>query len=292
MAGGSGQMNPLRQAILALVMAALLAAAVGAAWLLEGAAEGRVRAGVEILRHIGARGLGQYWTGPSRLDWSLIRYVGQVRGWRVVAREQTAQGEGAPDQPAGFRGATVEALTERSGQASRLIRSRWTLSDDATRGEYLGSRSAATGQVDTRISLLNRQVTVRQSPFGLEARSPAPDNYVPEGALRLVLGEIARRQGDAQFTMVFDEEPAVRGQVEFKSIRVRYLGSGQSPAGQATRRVRLTHRGWGNIDVTYELDSSGEVISTATDDGLEWVPSTREEVLRLYPYAQVELARW
>ncbi len=279
MATVAGQGGAWRRALLALLMAAVLGAATGMGWLLEVRADRRVRAGADILRQIRADRLTEYWSDEPRIDWYLIRVGSAVRGWRAAARSHGSDGA--------FSGLTVDLTRDESKRSEQLLLASWSLNADATAGRYVGTvEVSGAGSSETRIFLSDGRLNVQQLTLDLEAESPAPDNYLPEGSMGLAVRLVAGSGADAQFAMVFDEKPNSRGVVEFGSIRIRSLGSARAEDGSLIRRARAWgFRGHGEYSVTYELSADGRLLSVIHDDGLRWAAASQEEVARHFPNA-------
>ena len=273
-----------RRRLLTLLMVAVLCAAVAAAWLLQVSSAGRARAGAEIIRQIRSRGLSHYWDDNPRIDWYLIPSGSAVRGWQAVVRERAEEGH--------FHGWKVSFIVNPAGTAKRTIVEEWILNADATRGEYQGSVTVGGFEkLWTNTVLDDGEVRVRQGRRDVPARTPAPDNYIPEGAFALAVRQIASGRGDGQFKMVFDEKPRIRNNVQFSTVRIRHVGRGRTGQGKPTDLVRMSHREWGKHEKTYELDEKGELLSIQTDDGLRWQAASQEEVTRQFPDAPGRLSR-
>jgi len=265
--------------LLALLMVAVLGVATGMAWLLQVRADRRVRAAAEIIRRIRADGLAAYWPDETRIDWYLIRVGSDVRGWRASAK--------IPGTDGGFDGLTVDLTRGESERSEQLLLASWSLNADATAGRYVGTvEVSGAGGSETRIFLSDDRVNVQQFALDLEAESPAPDNYLPEGTMGLAVRLVARTGANAQFAMVFDEKPNTRGVVEFGSIRIRSLGSARAEDGSLIRRARAWgFRGRGEYSVTYELTEDGRLLSIVHADGLRWDAATQDEVAAHFPNA-------
>jgi len=275
----SGQMSPsARRGWLAVVMLAiLLASAAGAGWL-EIAAARRVRAAGEILADVRRQGLATFWSDQGQVHWRLIHAADAPVGWEATIRQVTDDGRFA-----GLRAIVVPGV--------RTILGRWTLNADATAGQYAGSAVSAKGErTDTASQLADGHVAVTQHHLGLTARSPAPDNYLPEGMMDLVVRRVAQTRADAQFASVFDERPNTAGYVEFGTVRVRYRGRADVE-GTAVDVVEVSGVfGRTRYRVRYELPADGQP-TILYDDGRRCVPAEPDAVEAAFPDASETLMR-
>ena len=264
-----------RRSLLALLMAGVLAATVAAAWVLDAAAGRRRRRGAEIVAHIRSRGLEAFWPESTRIDWYLIRGREAPVGWRASARWRSGSG--------GFAGVALEVYSAGYG------REEWALNGDATAGDYAAvSQSRRHGPSATDIAFADGAVTVVRVP-GRRARSPAPDNYIPEGMVDLVVRQVADRQTDALFKMVFNERENRHKAVDYGAMRIRDVG----PSRAGGRKVGISAtRGGGELDRVYEFDANGRVVAVACGEGVRWIAATAEEVEGIFPTAGQRLARF
>ncbi len=270
-----------KQAMLALLMLALLGAAVAGAWVLQYSAGRQGRAGADILRRVRANGLGHYWHDEERIRWYLIQSGPVVSGWMVAVRQQPGEGV--------YEGYTVGFPNSAHSSAEHFTEN-WRLNADATRGQYEGTSQA--GPIITRLTIIALepgQVTVRQGPRQPEARSAAPDNYIPEGALPLVIRQVVAEKADAQFKMVFDESPAAGQEVQFTTVRIRYAGEGEKTRGQPTYLARMSHREWGKQVITYQLDQAGQILSIRYGGGSTYRAVSQQALLGRFPDALARL---
>lgn len=266
-----------RRVLLSVLMLAVLAAAIGGAWLLQVGSTQRARAGAEIIRQIRSKGLAHYWDDGPRIDWYLRTDKSQPRGWRATVRQRTAEGN--------FRGWMVNLRAAPGGAASETIVEAWVLNEAATQGSYVGTvMEGPFEKLRTEISLGNGEVQVRQGPDA-HARTPAPDNYIPEGASAIAVRQVAAERGQGQFKMIFDQIPIDRRDVRFSTVRIRHAGRGQTQAGAPTDLVRMTYREWGKYEQTFELDQEGNLLSIEHHGGLRFERITQEELIRRFPDA-------
>ncbi len=278
MAMKAGEASRPRRSLLAGLTGLILAAAVGAAWLLAASAGRRVRAGREIIEEIRAGGLGKLWPREPRIDWYLIHNGPKPVGWRAAARARTEEGQ--------FVGVDMDALPGVESLEN------WFLNADATEGRYVGVERAGGRRIgQTRITLADGQVEVfqylpRVPPGIFRARSPAPENYLPEGMLELAVRRTAARRAEAQFKLVFNERPNPQGQVDYGTLRFRDVGAGRGGG----RKVRISGRRMGKAFARdYEVDAGGGVGGVADGRGVRWVSASGEEVARLFPSAPERL---
>jgi len=267
-----------RRGWLAVVMLAILLLSVAGAGWLEIAAARRVRAADDILQDVRRRGLATFWSDQDQVHWRLIHAADAPVGWQATMRRRTDEGQ--------FAG--LKAVVVPGGWS---ILERWTLSADATAGQYAGSATSAKGErADTSSQLADGHVAVTQHHFALTARSPAPDNYLPEGMMDLAVRRVAQTRADAQFASVFDERPNTAGYVEFGTVRVRYCGRAEAD-GAAVDVVEVSGvRGGTRYRVRYELPAEGQS-TILYDDGRRCVPAEPDAVEAAFPNASETLMR-
>lgn len=286
----SGQSAAARQALLALLLTAVLAAAAGAAWLLQEITQRRVDKAAAILKQIRSSKLALYWPDRRQTDWYLIQQDSTVLGWRATVREGSGRGS--------FRGWEIELGYNQSGATELEMHSAWKLNAGATDGTYqsrVEGRGRPTQLIQIRLQESASEadqatVEVLQPTLALEAQSPEPRNYIPEGVLRLAIRLVAESGADAQFKMVFDDIPNRHKVVEFGSVRISHEGRGRTDQGEQTHRVRVYYRGWGKHPQEYELDESGKPISIVSGN-VRWVAASAADVAKRFPDAPETVRR-
>ena len=81
-----------RQAIMSLVMLAVLLASVAWAWVLVRRADRLPKRGAEIIAQIRREGLARYWPNELTLRWYLIRTPRGYSGWRAMVQAPVEDG--------------------------------------------------------------------------------------------------------------------------------------------------------------------------------------------------------
>jgi len=279
--------SPRRQALVAVVMLAVLLGSVGAAWWLVHHTAAPHRTGEEILRELRREGLGAYWSG-IREQWYLRHVDGRPRGWRLVLR--------APAEGGGFHGLHVFGHQAPAGQGRIIKWEKWRLNADATEGEFTAGdvvtgRTTHLAGTDTEIRLSGGMIEAKQVIDGilLDSTVAAPGNYAPEGTLSLLHRLVADRRTEAAFRLVFNEEEPVGRETYLATAVMRYDGTAQVD-GKEARRVRVRASGRRVAEeAAYYLDAEGNVLSVIVE-GFREAPASAEEVSALFPDA-VETVR-
>ncbi|KPK86258.1 MAG: hypothetical protein AMJ81_01715 [Phycisphaerae bacterium SM23_33] len=275
----SGKTTPRQRAILGVLMLGLLLATVGAAWLLESSSSRRVRAAAEILAEIRKEGLDSFWPAELEVHWYLAQKDKRIIGWRAAAAGRSQNGD--------FLGVDVDM----QGRRQDPVCEQWRLNADATEGAYTALVRTPLGyRPDTDITLQRGSVKVVQHNLPnyqrLQARSPAPENYLPEGLLEPVVRRVAAAGADAQFRLVFNDQPNPGGVVQYGSYRIRHLGRKTQSEGSWVDRVGVSAGGpRSGHALTYELDEKGRLLLVSTHQGLRWTPASEVEVTRVFPRA-------
>jgi len=192
----------------AVMLATLLVAAAFAWWLTQTRGQTSIR-GRQIIETIRQKGLGAVW-GDQRVEaFYLMRTTsGRPVGWRYVMRQPVgADGKFA----GGYEG--LELIVPYDGD--RLIaldREFWRLAADAAAGQY----EAYAGQIlDTTIDLAAGKVAVNRRHV-----SPAPANYVPEGATSAAMS-LALAGDQPAVVQIIVNSRALRGSaVRFSAMRL------------------------------------------------------------------------
>jgi len=258
-------MAPVRQSrqfLLSLVLLAVLAVSVLAAWVMVRVRQAPIARGQAILRQMRDRTLQEFWGDKPDMTWLLTREPGgQPVGYMARARWRTDEG---------YEGA-VFATVQGHRQAER-----WSIDPSASAGTYVGDIGwmAAT---ETFITLSAGRVTVRQGRSKPVAKA-APGNYIPEGLMWLVVAEVSKTDKSAVFSMVFNAEAIQLDDVNFTTITMTPLGDGNV-------RVRADLLA-GRIDQTYQVDSQGNVVRVEdnADHSVSSVVDVKE-LAKLFPEA-------
>jgi hypothetical protein len=249
-----------RDAAVALAMLAALGATVGGAWLLVYVNEGPARLGAELVDQIQSRGLDTFWEGARREYW----YSG-ADTWTYRLRFRTDDG-------------TWLGVTVRQEPRSWEV---WTLDAKANTGKYVAGtydvrRGLALGpNSDTVIEYDHGTVSADQmitSPNRRKKSSgPAPDNYVPEGTLRLARRLVAKRDAPAAFQFIVNSLVPFGDTPRFVSVRYTPAGTTQGPEGQTLHMVSTAHEsiegGRGRrltIEEVYHIDPEGQEVKIVT----------------------------
>jgi hypothetical protein len=252
-----------RDAAVALAMLAALGATVGGAWLLVYVNEGPARLGAELVEQIQSRGLDTFWQGARREYW----YSGE-NTWTYRLRFRTDDG-------------TWLGVTVRDDARSWEV---WTLDARATKGKYVAGtysiRPGFAGQgietnPDTVIEYDNGAISADQMITSPNRRKKsdgqAPDNYVPEGTLRLARRLVAKRDAPAAFQFIVNTLLPFGNTPRFVSVRYIPAGTAQGRQGQTLRMVSAAHEniegGRGRrltFEEVYYIDPAGHEVKIVT----------------------------
>ncbi|MCP4379669.1 MAG: hypothetical protein GY794_26310, partial [bacterium] len=206
----------------------------------------------------------EYWSNADHKTW----FVGQqpdgtpVR-WQIRSRRKTPGGE--------FSG--IIALGDRSGDR---YESSWTLNTDLSEGSYLGRVIDENNNVQgkTQITITNNKVTVVCSVSGKKgsATSRRPANYIPEGALPLVMRLVASRGRKMTFKMILDQNSIVGGDVNF-------LDAELTPLKDDIVQVKIYGRRF-IITSIYQIDSDNNIDGIEDPDSRVTFTPDKEELVR------------
>jgi len=234
---------------LAPVMLAVLLISVGVGYLtvrLTGPGDippSQARAGAKILTRIREQGLVALW-GSQQV---VRRYVGEDPNARARAKLNIWRRPAAD----GYVGGSELELPN-----TKLV-DQWSLAGDARGGVYDGPMTARQ-QVAVIIRLENGTVRVsqvglvRQGRIARSAKATAPDNYIPEGTMHLVIRQVAASGQPAAFRTILNSEAIVNGQVRFADLRML-----PQPDGS----VQVMHYGWQSQGQSlYHLDDDGRIV--------------------------------
>ncbi|MCE5280450.1 MAG: hypothetical protein ABFD92_19655 [Planctomycetaceae bacterium] len=257
-----------------LVLLAVLAAVVAAAWAVVAVRAGATRRGIEIVRRLQEQGLPQLLGSQPQVRAYRVTEPQSARGWRLIRVEPA---------PKGYAGLAAEKLQD--GKRAYQAEERWRATDNLSRVEYEATDDMATRRgvsiLLTAQSVTNRTVTVimAQGSEGISGKGPAPDNYVPEGMLPLAIRLAAEGGEPANITMILNNEalrPTARGVYEpnFTPAQIRPRSGGQ---------VEIKIAG---STQTYTLNDSGQIIHIRHDSGLEYSAVPVEELRKNFDISQ------
>jgi hypothetical protein len=289
MADTTREPESVRAAIRSLVLLALLGGSVATAWVLSAHYGREARLGAEILDTLRKEGLTERWGDQPLEQWYLIRQAGRPTGWKRISRQPVENGYVGQISQWNIS----QNPAERYGVT-------WQLSNDMQRGHYDaqtfqlivtpgGVRSHQSSE--TAIDLQAGRVEVlQQMGKGLfQSTGRAPENYIPEGTLELVLAEVARRKETAEFQMIIDSIPphTPGGEPTFLTLTASWRGPAQTvPKG--SRIVTTTGlRGQTFSQNVYIFDADGAIdqIITGTDGATRFIRASRQQVEEAFPRA-------
>jgi hypothetical protein len=272
-----------RTTVLGGIMVVILLASVAlAAWL---ARQRRLAIGeaVEVLQEIRLRKLPAFWGRDAVTDWYLHRDPdGGPVGWSTVQRTPT--GDGYSGRHIRRRGATLDRET-------------WSIDAAARTGSYFADSSILIPAPGRRTPLLRRvsstsielrggRVQVRrEAPGGVAAATAeAPENYVPEGLLRLACYRAAAGQRRADFITVLNDHAVAAGEVRFSPVHV-------SPRGPSAVRVRFAGPDPQSEQIL-QFDQDGRVLrGQSVHTGTYFEAVELQEVRRIFPEVELFAAR-
>jgi len=255
-----------RKSLLSVIMLAVLAASVVAAWLVIAPSSKLTKAGTEVLEDIRSKGLGKFW-GKQEVDIWMLGYSreGELLGWRNFTRRPF---------PGGYEGTQL-----RASRQVELVRENWKVSEDGSFSSYEGASRTVTGRSTTLIQLKEGKVTVSKPAISSRTfSSPAPENYIPEGLNHLAY-ELALRVGKpARFCIVFNATATRGSGVNFTPV----LLSTEGPDS-----VALTSAQSGG-KMVFSFDGDGFIASIEeTVSGVVYNRATAQQVLTHFPEARL-----
>jgi len=250
-------------------MFGLLLMSLGAAHWLVHSRNVPIRRAAAIIREIRAKALPAYWESEQTTLYYVLRDgEGKALSWLAVSRR------GGDD---GYSGTTL-------GQApGKVYLEDWRLLPDASAGQYISSFGAVKDPKtfllarDIAIALGNGQVTVQKA--GLEFTAAAPENYIPEGLISLVIRLVAERRQKAAFTIIINEQAIINHRIVFAPITMKPQGA---------RRVRVESRSRGQAIIKiYHLDEDGRIVRIEfPDSGINFIRVSVEELIKAFPEAR------
>ena len=169
------------------------------------------------------------------------------------------------------------------------------LNPDATIGTYRSDFRISDGNGSkTDISLKDGVVKVRQHVGGSStpvAHSKAPENYLPEGTLQLAVRRVAKARANAQFAMVFNEQPNTGNVVEFGTLRIKYTGKKKTSQGNDVNRVEMSEVRMGKKQKTvYDLDEKGKIL-VIYGEKTQWTSANKQDVQKAFANAPLLLQK-
>jgi len=255
----------IRLVALNVILAAILAGAIGAAWTLARPTPADLR-GRQILDEIRHTGLAAYWP-EATTAWYVHSGGEGVTGWRAEAV--------IPGPNGTFNGLNVIAGNTSLGE--RGVWERWTLNADATEGSYSSGTLVQTARelrlsTDTTIALTNGQVTVSQWTEGyvVTTSAPAPKGYLPEGTMGIARRLVARHKAKARFRTVYNDLPPRGSRPAFTPLDMEFRRLDENAPKGARAAVRVVP-GHPKRDLQdrYYLDAREGVIGRITRRSVE-----------------------
>jgi hypothetical protein len=260
--------------MVAVLMLASLLASVGAAlWIVHTRQAMGDLAG-DLLNEIRQKGLAHYWPQRREVSWYLaVDATGKPVGVRAVLRRPVLiEGDKTPRS---FYGSDFLLTPNGSLQEA------WNLRDDLSAGQYEGPSSRGI----TRILLKGRQVEVQQPDpdrrRAASGESECPENYVPEGAMDLLLRLVVQRGQPVTYKMIDNDSALDDGQVHFTTVRA-------TPEGDGAVRFEFT-AGARRVRKVLHVEKDGQVskIEDVTNK-VTYRLATFQEVQRVIPAGLLE----
>ncbi len=231
-----------RHNLVAAVMICVLAGSIALAWLTTQKQKAFVYSGADVLAKLASEKIDKYWSPEKSTRW-MVGLVADDKhvGWEVSSIES--------DMPAKFSSLQI------GGPKGMSHKVRWTLSSDLSQGHYsatvYGKDGRELSQTQTTLTKDRVNIARRVGQAQLAATARRPMNYVPEGALPLVMRIVADTGSEIVVKMVFDEISIKGGSINFISVRLSPMQSG------VVRFQRVGGGVLGSID--YHLDSENRV---------------------------------
>jgi len=270
--------SAFRRSLLALMMLIILAVSVLSANVLVVRARKRVEAGAKIVKKLRLLGLEHFYSPGPEIQWYLIKSRKDSIGWLATFHQRLPNGD--------FIGVKVENIP-------RVYKSyeRWSLNNDATEGQYTSRIVWESGKyLDVSITLSDGIVRVSRrgrTLFKPEiAKAPAKENYLPEGTHLLAVREVAKSKVDAQFAMVFNEQPNFGGVVQFGTVRIKYMNQGKNKRGKVIRVKETAILLNEKISHVYEMDERGKIIQVRLPENKRIEACDERVVLMHFPAAK------
>jgi len=270
--------SAFRRSLLALMMLIILAVSVLSANVLVVRARKRVEAGAKIVKKLRLLGLEHFYSPGPEIQWYLIKSRKDSIGWLATFHQRLPNGD--------FIGVKVENIP-------RVYKSyeRWSLNNDATEGQYTSRIVWESGKyLDVSITLSDGIVRVSRrgrTLFKPEiAKAPAKENYLPEGTHLLAVREVAKSKVDAQFAMVFNEQPNFGGVVQFGTVRIKFMNQGKNKRGKVIRVKETAILLNEKISHVYEMDERGKIIQVRLPETKRIEACGERGVLMHFPAAK------
>lgn len=267
-----------------LILFAIFALCVGAAWWLERHRGADLIEGKSIIAEMRREKLQAFWQQGETNRWFIIRRGGKDVGWYVRYRGDGLKG--------GFEGG--EMRFELSPKGSLLMTSRWLLNSQATEGTYLSDVGILARRGKTllkrplysaRIHLDSGQLDVEQHIRGGKYSSQAdePAGYIPEGTMDLVMYLISQRKTQAKFRMILDSHPPSGKWTTFVPVDIRIAKD--KPLSVGGSAVLVTIAGQERLCF---FDRDGRVEKRTVGE-IEEISASQDEILAAFPEAATML---
>jgi hypothetical protein len=244
-------------------------------------------AGAELLAQVREGTLAKHWPSQAGNEYFLITGPsGQNVGWVINTRVITDEG---------YRGTTTLAQSMQGPAGMEYSSKQWMLSSDAAKGSYravTSSKNIISEMVDIKIAGGQVTVAVRaidprlKLPVTIQARSPAPSNYIPEGLMDLMVCQIARTGRHAMFRMILNDQAIQGKEVAFVPVECK-------PAGGKVVKLSVgaSARTY-TFDDDWQLqkiqDSTGAVTTRASLDDLKKAFAQDELLQKFNPATQAQ----
>ena len=299
----------LRPGTISVFMLALLAGSVGVAWWISHHRQAAGGRGNELMADLHLAGLKSFWGDTVQEQYAVMRRTddGANIGWQMTLRKPAGDG---------YRGLDVRMYIPQRG-SSFVVWESWSLRDDLRQGHYVAlapSNRVRDAVAKTEIALHEGLVSVTETllapanvirpgmgsqlePFQrVTSQAAAPENYLPEGSLPLVVQQVGARKTSASFAIVLNETQPLTTpegrQTRFGSVRAEFSGLEAigTPKPVSATIVTVTRGGFGHDSTERSYWSNdGDLLRTA-DDTIEVISVTQQELLSAFPKAMEELA--
>ncbi len=263
--------NAKKHALLVVVMFLVLAGSVAAAWWLVNYKTIDAREGAAIIRQLRKDTLSAYWDGEIKRFYIAKDAEGKLIRWEAYIRKSS---EGNSD-------AFKINRTPKS-----TLRTDWFLNNKMTRGKYLCRYIIPLQMLETSINLDGKQVVVDRaiweggiSKERIIGANYAPDNYIPEGAMPLVLRQVDNRGKKAVFQMILDNSAFD------KKKKVQFARVTCIPEGKGKVLVEIRTR-FGKSSSIYYLDDEEEILRQEWPlEGISLDSVELQDLIKIFPEA-------
>jgi hypothetical protein len=263
----------------AILLALLLVASTSGAWAYaRHLRHATVDRGVDLLAQIRRQGVGDLYGGASE-RWYVLEILGRTArqpiGWRIAMV--------APRSDGTVHGFDLSVFPFSDG-ARRGSWERWSLNADATEGRYIAGALEVEAEQwiiarDTLIELADGVVTMEQTISNqvLHSRSDVPDNYVPEGALELVLALMLDQPDPTAMQLILNDQPPIDGRPDFQPLTMRHARLERSNRPVVDAAVQISVAGQ-NVEVVF-LNQQGQIDSKRRQYGGAVLEETRSPTM-------------